>query len=128
MLESINIKDAYKDSRFNPEVDRQTGYNTKTILCMPIKNMSGECIGVTQMINKKDGIFTLDDEHLLSSFSAQAAVAIEKTQLFKKTEDMRVYQQSILASITSCVITLNESMRMVNHIIGSYFSFLGFYE
>jgi adenylate cyclase len=80
---------------------------------MPIMNMNGECIGVTQMINKKKGIFTSDDENLLLSFSAQAAVAIEKTQLFKKTEDMRLYQQSILASITSCVITLNESMRLV---------------
>lgn len=132
LTESVNIRDAYKDSRFNPEVDKQTGYVTKTILCMPITTMNGEVIGVTQMINKKAGIFTGDDEQLLSSFSAQgigfpyefllkylaeqciAAVAIEKTQLFMKTEDMRLYQQSIFSSITSCVITLNESMRMVS--------------
>ena len=69
--ESVNIRDAYKDSRFNPEVDKQTGYVTKTILCMPITTMNGEVIGVTQMINKKNGIFTGDDEQLLSSFSAQ---------------------------------------------------------
>lgn len=41
-----------------------------------------------------------------------AAVAIEKSQLFKKTEDMRVYLQSILSSITSCVVTLSESMKL----------------
>ena len=67
----MNIRDAYKDSRFNPEVDRQTGYVTRTILCMPIKNMNGDCIGVTQMINKKTGVFTSEDEMILSSFSAQ---------------------------------------------------------
>ncbi|KAI9208306.1 nucleotide cyclase [Polychytrium aggregatum] len=110
--ESVNIPDAYKDSRFNPEVDRQTGYVTKNILCMPIKNISGECIGVTQMINRRGGPFGLDDEKILSSFSAQAAVAIEKSYLFKKTEDMRSYLQGILSSITNCVITLNDAMHM----------------
>ncbi|KAH6589464.1 hypothetical protein BASA50_010018 [Batrachochytrium salamandrivorans] len=108
----INIPDAYKDERFNPAVDKQTGYRTRNILCMPIKNIHGESIGVTQMINKKTGAFTIEDEKILSSFSAQAAVALEKSQLFKKTEDMRIYLQSILSSITSCVITLTESMRM----------------
>nr|KAJ3420326.1 hypothetical protein HK105_005811 [Polyrhizophydium stewartii] len=110
--EPINIPDAYSDSRFNPAVDRQTGYRTRNILCMPIKNIHGECIGVTQMINKKSGAFTSEDEMILSSFSAQAAVAIEKSQLFKKTEDMRIYLQSILSSITSCVLTLTESMKL----------------
>ncbi|KAJ3373471.1 hypothetical protein HDU91_000086 [Kappamyces sp. JEL0680] len=79
---------------------------------MPIKNILGETIGVTQMINKKNGIFTSEDEMILSSFSSQAAVAIEKSQLFKKTEDMRIYLQSILSSITSCVVTLSESMKL----------------
>ncbi|KAI9096627.1 hypothetical protein DFS34DRAFT_148869 [Phlyctochytrium arcticum] len=110
--ESVNIPDAYKDPRFNPDVDKQTGYVTKNILCMPIRNISGESIGVTQMINKQGGAFTMDDERILSSFSAQAAVAIEKSQLFKKTEDMRAYLQSILSSITSCVITLSDSMKL----------------
>ena len=36
--ETINIKDAYNDKRFNKSVDKKTGYRTKTILCMPIKN------------------------------------------------------------------------------------------
>jgi adenylate cyclase len=111
--EAVNIHDAYLDSRFNPEVDKQTGYRTKTILCMPIKNIHGESIGVTQMINKKRGMFTSEDEHILNSFSAQAAVSLEKTQLFQRTEDMRLYLQSILSSIPSCVITLSEHMKLV---------------
>ncbi|KAI8905955.1 GAF and PAS/PAC sensor-containing adenylate/guanylate cyclase [Gorgonomyces haynaldii] len=110
--EPVNIHDAYKDSRFNPEVDRQTGYVTRTILCMPIKNIHGECIGVTQMINKRKGVFSAADEMILSSFSAQAAVAIEKSQLFKDTEDMKIYLQSVLSSINSSVITLTDTMRL----------------
>jgi GAF domain-containing protein len=65
------------------------------------------------MINKRVGVFSSEDEMILSSFSSQAAVAIEKSQLFKKTEDMRNYLQSILSSITSCVITLSDTLKLV---------------
>ncbi|KAJ3323306.1 hypothetical protein HDU76_013686 [Blyttiomyces sp. JEL0837] len=120
----VNIHDAYKDSRFNPEVDRQTGYVTRNMLCMPIKNISGESIGVTQMINRKHGAFDAEDEKILSSFSAQAAVAIEKSYLFKKTEDMlretsqvKNYLSMILQSITNVVLTLDSQGRLshINH-------------
>ena len=72
--ETINIKDAYKDKRFNPDVDKKTGYRTKTILCMPIKNFNQEIIGVFQVLNKFDETFTIDDEDLL--------VAIASAQVF----------------------------------------------
>ena len=55
----LNIRRAYEDERFNPAIDEQTGYKTRSILCMPI-HIRGTVIGVIQMINKKsgDGIFT----------------------------------------------------------------------
>ncbi len=53
--ETINIQDAYSDDRFNEEIDLQTGYKTKSILCMPIRNMSHEIIGAFQVLNKKRG-------------------------------------------------------------------------
>ncbi len=52
--ETILINDAYNDSRFNPEVDKKTGYYTKAILCMPVRNSSGEVIAAYQAINKLD--------------------------------------------------------------------------
>jgi adenylate cyclase len=108
----INIHNAYSDPRFNPAVDKQTGYLTKSILCMPIKNADGTVIGVTQMINKINGSFTTDDEQLLDAFSAQAAVAIEKSVLFQQTEKMRDYLDSILQSLTSCVISLSQNLKL----------------
>ena len=50
--ETILINDAYSDPRFNPEVDKKTGYVTKAILCMPVKNSAGEVIAAYQAINK----------------------------------------------------------------------------
>ncbi|ORZ34574.1 hypothetical protein BCR44DRAFT_1435973 [Catenaria anguillulae PL171] len=108
----INIPDAYADPRFNKDVDKTTGYRTSSILCMPIKNADGAIVGVTQMINKLNGVFTADDEQLLDAFSAQAAVAIEKSVLFQQTERMRDYLDSILASLSPCVVSLSQQLRM----------------
>jgi K+-sensing histidine kinase KdpD len=79
--ETINIPDAYSDPRFNPEVDKRTGYRTRNILCMPMKNKDGTIIGVFQLLNKKDGPFTTDDEHFIDAFSAHASIAIENARL-----------------------------------------------
>ncbi len=78
--EIINIEDAYSDPRFNAEIDKVTGYQTKTILCMPMKNKQGEIIGVFQLLNKKSGIFTRGDEELIEALSIHAAIAIENAQ------------------------------------------------
>jgi cGMP-specific 3',5'-cyclic phosphodiesterase, invertebrate len=53
--ETINIKEAYKDSRFNCEIDQKTGYKTNAIVSMPICNYEGDVIGVAQIINKTNG-------------------------------------------------------------------------
>lgn len=78
---TINIPDAYSDPRFNPDVDKRTGYRTNNILCMPMKNKDGTIIGVFQLLNKGNGPFTIDDEHFIDAFSAHASVAIENARL-----------------------------------------------
>ena len=50
--EAILINNPYQDVRFNPQVDKETGYITKSILCMPVTNSCGEVIGAYQAINK----------------------------------------------------------------------------
>ena len=65
--EIINIPDAYADERFNTDVDKQTGYTTKTILCMPITHKD-EVVGALQLMNKSTGVFTSEDETLLQVF------------------------------------------------------------
>ena len=96
--ETINIKDAYKDKRFNPEVDKKTGYKTKTILCMPIKNFNQEIIGVFQVLNKFDETFTIDDEDLLIAIASSAGISLENAQLFEKQNKMLEEQKVIFNS------------------------------
>jgi len=78
---SINIKDAYQDDRFNPEVDKTTGYRTHSLLCVPLRGKQGNILGVVQSLNKRGGYFTIEDERLLEAISSQVSVAIENAQL-----------------------------------------------
>ncbi|MFZ2961320.1 MAG: GAF domain-containing protein [Candidatus Ozemobacteraceae bacterium] len=103
----VNIPDAYKDARFNPEIDRQTGYVTRNVLCMPLVNRLGKIIGVTQVLNKKEGPFHRLDENKLQTFSSQAAVAVENAKLFDEVLNMKNYNESILQSLSNGVISVN---------------------
>jgi adenylate cyclase len=107
--ETVNIENAYADERFNPDLDRRTGFKTRSILCMPVINRSGEVIGVTQVLNKKGGPFTAMDEKRLRAFSAQASVAMENAQLFSEVERIRSFNESILESITNGVLTVDRA-------------------
>ena len=103
----INIDDAYRDPRFNQAVDRDTGYRTRNILCMPIATRGGNKVGVMEILNKKEGAFTAGDQRRLEALCAQAAVSIENAQLFKDVSDSRNYNESILRSMSNGVVTLD---------------------
>ena len=87
--EVVNIGDAYQDTRFQPAVDLRSGYRTRSILCMPMRNSQGGTVGVVQVLNKLGGArdgepvpFTADDEELLVALASQAAIAIDNSKLY----------------------------------------------
>jgi signal transduction histidine kinase/putative methionine-R-sulfoxide reductase with GAF domain len=86
----LHVRDAYKDPRFSPEWDMISGYRTRSILAAPMKNHLGKTIGVVQVLNKKKGEFTDDDEDILAALATQAAVSIDNSRLF-----MSVTQKNI---------------------------------
>jgi Nif-specific regulatory protein len=89
----LNVEDAYRDKRFNQEIDKLTGYRTKTILCAPIFSRDGSIIGAVEALNKKNGSFTKEDEEYITILSSQIAVALEnlrlKEQLMKENIILR---------------------------------------
>jgi HD-GYP domain-containing protein (c-di-GMP phosphodiesterase class II) len=107
--ELINIDDVYEAEGFNFEgtkkFDAGTGYRTKSMLVVPMKNHEHEVIGVLQLLNKKDPEgntihFTEEDEKLILSMSSQAAVTIENTRLIKGLEDLL---NAIIQSIATAI-------------------------
>ena len=82
--DTLNIPDAYFDARFNPEIDKVTGYRTRSILCMPMKNRAGRIVGVFQILNKRTGAFGTEDETVLDALSSHAAIAVENARLYEQ--------------------------------------------
>jgi len=82
--EVVNIPDAYKDSRFNPEIDMKSGYKTHNVLCMPMRDKEGRIVGVFQFLNKLDGPFGPEDEGFIDALSVHAAIAIENARLARE--------------------------------------------
>ncbi len=110
---TVNIPYAYADLRFNPAFDKQTGYFTRSILCVPIINKDGKTIGVTQTLNKRGGPFTDEDEQRLKAFTAQVAIGLENAKLFDDVQNMKNYNESMLESMTNAVITTDEDGKII---------------
>ena len=76
--------------------DKASGYRTTTILCMPIKSLNGEIVGVLQAINKRDGIFGATDEEVMNMLATQAGIALQNANLFRHSESARDKFRSLL--------------------------------
>lgn len=76
--ESVRIDDAYADARFNPEVDRKTGFRTRSILCLPVEDSEGRVFAVAQLLNRRDGQpFDAEDEARFARYVGSLGVLLE---------------------------------------------------
>jgi HD-GYP domain-containing protein (c-di-GMP phosphodiesterase class II) len=97
---AVNIRDAYKDTRFAQDLDRITGYQTRTVLAVPLRGRDGRPLGVFEVLNKSKGSFTEEDEGLLRILATMAATFIENATLY---EDLRrshletIYRMALVA-------------------------------
>jgi GAF domain-containing protein len=81
------VNDVKKDKRFYAQIDRGSGFSTRSILAVPLR-IRDRAIGVVEVINKKGGSgFTARDEETAGALAAQAAVAIENARLYQKLAD-----------------------------------------
>ncbi len=97
--EVLNLPDAYADPRFNRSFDLSSGYRTQSILCVPMRDASGEIVGVIQALNSKEGPFDGEDEELLLALGGQAASAIENALLHEEIN--RLFEGFVSASVVA---------------------------
>lgn len=95
---ALLVNEPYSDARFKPEWDMTSGYRTRSILAVPMKNHMGRTIGVIQVLNKKSGQFSDHDAVILAALATQAAIAIDNSRLFlsvtqKNTELLEIKEQ-----------------------------------
>lgn len=94
----VNLADAYTDPRFDRGSDERTGYRTRRLLCLPIRDKAEKIIGVLQLLNKKDTAFTERDIEFLQALSVHAALALENARLHRESlEKQRLEKELALA-------------------------------
>ena len=83
------VPNVYTDQRFFKEVDKYSGFTTRSILCVPLQT-KGRTIGAIEVMNKQQGTFDIEDQKLLQSLAISAATAIENAQLYaEQTETIQ---------------------------------------
>jgi len=96
----INVPDCYADPRFDPSMDRKTGFRTRCLLTLPLVDHADVLVGVVQVLNKSGGTFDEADETLATVLAAQCAVALQRVRMTEALLDgERMRQELELARV-----------------------------
>ena len=93
----VRVNDTAKDERFNSEFDMKSGFKTRSIMCVPLI-LNNKVIGVIEVLNKRGGLFTDEDENLLSSLADQAAISITQSKLLENQQSDMIHIAEILVA------------------------------
>jgi putative methionine-R-sulfoxide reductase with GAF domain len=123
--ERQKIDDAYLDERFNRDVDKKTGFRTRSMLCVPLKDEDGKCFGVIQGLNKRNGqLFSADDEELIDIFASQASLILKNSMRFDENLSFISRLKMLInfsIQVHSCS-TLNEFSYMAGNLLSAFWS------
>jgi adenylate cyclase len=118
----------HPDSNIARHIDKENGYRTCSLLCMPVFNADQQLIGVTQLVNKKksgdfpnynpnlwpkapecfQASFDRKDEEFMEAFNIQAGVALQNAQLFATVKQQEQMQRDILCSLSNGVVSTDK--------------------
>ncbi|MEW4527450.1 sigma-54-dependent Fis family transcriptional regulator [Maioricimonas sp. JC845] len=103
---AIRVDDAYSDPRFDQSVDKTSGYRTRNLLCVPMQDSEGRCIGAFELINKHDGPFTDADLEAAAELSIQAAIAVQNA---RERDHLIRSNRQLTEQVTGGVMIIGES-------------------
>jgi Nif-specific regulatory protein len=102
----VGSSDLRQQQQINRAVDAKLGYQTRSLVCVPLRTADGEIIGAFELINKLDGDFSDDDQSALVELAAHASTALANTQ---QIEDLLAAQQRIVDQAAQDVRLIGES-------------------
>ncbi|MGA9524277.1 MAG: GAF domain-containing sensor histidine kinase [Myxococcaceae bacterium] len=105
--QTLHIEDAYADPRFNPEIDRLSGFKTRSIIAVPLRHVSGRILGVLEVLHRKVNAFSLDDLPLLEAVAAQIAGVLDNVLLVEKLKQQNAQLQRTQGELSEAVRELD---------------------
>ena len=118
------VNDVSTDPRFYSKIDEAIGFKTKSVLCAPLV-VQGRPIGALEVINKRKGYFTFDDQDLLTSMCASLAIALENAELYREAQ-RRAQRAAIIGEITTAInasLSLPEASQAIASHLGKLIPF-----
>jgi len=115
--EILNIENTHEDPRFNREIDGKHEMETENMLCIPMFSRKGSILGVFQVVNKRTGVFTVNDEELLAAIASSGGIAVENAQLY---QEQKMTFDSFIETLSSTIdardpITAGHSERVMHY-------------
>ena len=123
--QAIVVADAANDPRFDSLIDKQTGYATRNLICVPLKSIEGEIVGAAECLNKREGQFTEADVELLADIGQVAVPALRSSRFIERMTLAREQEMQFLDVVTDITseidldVLLHRIMVEVTRILGA---------
>jgi PAS domain S-box-containing protein len=111
--EIVLISDAYRDPRFYADVDQKTGFETETVLAVPIKT-DRRTIGAIEVMNPASGTFDEQAPQLLTQVANQAAAAIRNAELYERARQAELRYESLFHTSPAPNIVMDFDTRILD--------------
>ena len=115
--EPVIVHDPYSDPRFDRAIDEQTGFVTRSIICVPIRTARGEVIGVAQALNKHKGRFTRRDLELLAAMTNQGTIALQGNQFIERMQALRAQEMEFVEVVSEVTADIKLGS-LLNRVMG----------
>jgi signal transduction histidine kinase len=103
--ESLLLADAYGDPRFNPDVDRKSGFKTRAMIAVPLRHVSGRCLGVVQVLHRRAGAFSEEDHALVEAIAAQIAGVLDNLLLM---DTLRMQNEALRRAMDELSVAMRD--------------------
>ncbi len=128
---SVVLGDAYADSRFNADVDRQSGFRTKSIIATPLRHVSGKVLGVLEVLHRKADAFTDDDRKLVEGVATQIAAVLDNVllldELRARSDELasRVRELDLLYGLEQAASASDQQVDLLDRILQTAIDAIG---
>lgn len=104
---SLLLGDAYSDIHFNPEIDKQSGFRTRSMVAAPLKHVSGRVLGVVEVLHRKVNAFNPEDRALVEGVANQIAAVLDNVLLLERLREQNTELEQAKGALAQAVTDLD---------------------